>query len=130
MLFSYLILRIYKKNEDIILDEKHFGDTIYNTSLDAVFIVESRSNVITDCNNRALELFEAFRKGSMINTSVASLFKDTSGKHALEIPAPFRKEGAVHKELNCSSERQYVHTGALYRMRGKFLQQTEVLDIE
>jgi len=134
MLFSYLILRIYKKNEDIILDEKHFGDTIYNTSLDAVFIIDSRSNVITDCNNRALEMFEAFRKGAMINSSVSSLFKETSAKQRQEIPAPFRKEGEQWQgELELITRKDNTFYGYVsivpFEYKESFYKKLSILDI-
>jgi PAS domain S-box-containing protein len=56
--FSYAILRVNRDNEVAILQEKKFGDTIYHTSLDGVFIILSESNIIASCNRRALELFE------------------------------------------------------------------------
>ncbi len=56
--FAYAILRVNKDNEIAILQEKKFGDTIYHTSLDGVFILISESNIIASCNRRALELFD------------------------------------------------------------------------
>src|SRR6201992_4549490 len=56
--FSYAIVRINRNNESAILKEKQFADTIFNTSLDGVFILDAEALVITDCNNRAIELLE------------------------------------------------------------------------
>ena len=56
-LFSYFILRALEKNEHEILDEKLLGDTIYNTSLDATYIIDMEKNIVVDCNKSALELF-------------------------------------------------------------------------
>ncbi|HTF31273.1 MAG TPA: response regulator [Flavitalea sp.] len=58
IIFSYAILRVNNDNELAILQEKRFGDTIFNTSLDGVFIIFSQSNIIANCNQRALDLFE------------------------------------------------------------------------
>ncbi len=58
IIFSYSILRVNNDNELAILQEKRFGDTIFNTSLDGVFIIFSQSNIIASCNHRALDLFE------------------------------------------------------------------------
>lgn len=58
IVFCYSILRVNKDNEVAILQEKKFGDTIYNTSLDGVFIIFSQSNIVASCNRRAVELFE------------------------------------------------------------------------
>jgi PAS domain S-box-containing protein len=55
--FAYLILKTLEKHEEKILEEKMLADTIYDTSLDAVFIVNASTRMITDCNRRALEVF-------------------------------------------------------------------------
>ena len=55
--FAYLILKTLENHEDKIMEEKMLSDTIFDTSLDAVFIVRVADLVITDCNKRALEVF-------------------------------------------------------------------------
>ena len=72
--FSYAILRINRNNETTILKEKQFVDTIYNTSLDGVFILDSEKLVITDCNNRAIELLEIGNKKDIVGSPMDSLF--------------------------------------------------------
>ncbi len=72
--FSYAILRINRNNETTILKEKHFVDTIYNTSLDGVFILDSERLVITDCNNRAIELLEIENKKDIVGCHMNDLF--------------------------------------------------------
>ncbi|HEY6901719.1 MAG TPA: ATP-binding protein, partial [Puia sp.] len=72
--FSYAIVRINRNNEEAILKEKQFGDTIYNTSLDGVFILDARALVIADCNRRALELLEIEDKKQIVGAPVDSLF--------------------------------------------------------
>ena len=72
--FSYAILRINRNNETTILKEKQFVDTIYNTSLDGVFILDSTRLVITDCNNRAIELLEIGNKKEIVGYPMDSLF--------------------------------------------------------
>ncbi|RYG01034.1 MAG: hypothetical protein EOO02_13630, partial [Chitinophagaceae bacterium] len=61
VIFSYSILRVNKDNELKVLQEKRFGDTIFNTSLDAVFIIFSKSNIVASCNQRAIDMFEAVK---------------------------------------------------------------------
>ncbi len=39
--FSYFIFRVNRDHEEAILKEKHFVDTIYNTSLDGVLIMDA-----------------------------------------------------------------------------------------
>jgi len=79
--FSYAILRLNKENEVAILQEKKFGDTIFNTSLDGVFIIFNETNTIANCNHRALELFEASHLADMEGTPVASWFTEEQVKH-------------------------------------------------
>lgn len=80
MVFSYAILRVNKDNEVTILQEKKFGDTIYNTSLDGVFIIYSRSNIIASCNQRALELFEVNESREIEGTHIENWFDEEQVK--------------------------------------------------
>lgn len=72
--FSFAIVRINRNNEEAILKEKQFVDTIYNTSLDGVFILDAEALVITDCNNRAVELLEIEDKRQIVGAPMDSLF--------------------------------------------------------
>jgi signal transduction histidine kinase len=72
--FSVAIVRINRNNEETILKEKQFVDTIYNTSLDGVFILDADALVITDCNNRAIELLEIEDKKQIMGMPMDSLF--------------------------------------------------------
>lgn len=72
--FSFAIVRINRNNEEAILKEKRFVDTIYNTSLDGVFILDAEALVITDCNNRAVELLEIDDKKQIVGAPMESLF--------------------------------------------------------
>lgn len=72
--FSFAIVRINRNNEEAILKEKQFVDTIYNTSLDGVFILDAEALVITDCNNRAIELLEIDDKKQVVGAPMDSLF--------------------------------------------------------
>jgi signal transduction histidine kinase len=72
--FSYAIVRINRNNEATILKEKQFVDTIFNTSLDGVFILDAVGLIITDCNNRAVELLEIDDKSQIVGAPMDSLF--------------------------------------------------------
>lgn len=76
LIFSYAILRVNKDNEVAILQEKKFGDTIYNTSLDAVFIVFQQSRIVASCNHRALELFEVQESREIEGTHIENWFNE------------------------------------------------------
>ncbi len=68
--FAYLILKTLENHEEKILEEKKLSDTIYDTSLDAVFIVNASTGRITDCNKRSLEVFGFTEKNQIILTPV------------------------------------------------------------
>ena len=72
--FSYAILRVNRDNEMAILQEKQFVDTIYNTSLDGVFIMDASKRIIAGCNNRAVELFEIENKREIEGTNIENWF--------------------------------------------------------
>jgi len=74
--FSYAILRVNRDNEEAILQEKQFVDTIYNTSLDGVFIMDAQRRIIIGCNNRAVELFELQNKKEIEGTNIENWFPD------------------------------------------------------
>jgi PAS domain S-box-containing protein len=76
IIFSYSILQVNKDNEVAILQEKTFGDTIFNTSLDGVFIIFSQSNIINSCNKRALEMFDVNEKHEIEGTNIESWFEE------------------------------------------------------
>jgi len=76
IVFSYAILRSNKDNEVAILQEKKFGDTIYNTSLDGVFIMYGQSHIIAGCNQRALEMFEVKENREIEGTHIENWFDE------------------------------------------------------
>ncbi|WP_126973185.1 ATP-binding protein [Gynurincola endophyticus] len=94
IIFSYFILRINKKNEEEILQEKRFGDTIFDTSLDGVFIMDRTNNVIASVNNRVLELFEINNKNEIIGTYIESWFDEGDLKRFNAIEMELEKEPA------------------------------------
>ncbi len=79
--FSYAILRVNKDNEIAILQEKKFGDTIYNTSLDGVFIIFNESDTIASCNQRALEMFEVKESTEIEGTHIEKWFSEEHVRH-------------------------------------------------
>lgn len=95
-LFTYYILKTLERNEDKILEEKKFKDTMYDTSLDAVFIVDTNSLMITDCNKRALEIFGFKGKEGVVKIMARDLLGDkmeqrivVQGKQSFEKKSPW-----------------------------------------
>lgn len=71
--FAYFILKTLETHEDKILEEKLLADTIFDTSLDAVFTVNASNLMIADCNKRALEVFSLPDKKTVIGQPVEPL---------------------------------------------------------
>jgi PAS domain S-box-containing protein len=55
-----------KRAELELQHQKELQEVIYNESTDALFLVDPNTLLITDCNRRAVELFEADRKETLI----------------------------------------------------------------
>jgi signal transduction histidine kinase/CheY-like chemotaxis protein len=74
-LISYSMLRDGYVKEAALISKQQFSDAVYNTSLDAVFIVDTATMRVDDCNQQSLLLFEATEREQIIGSS-ASLFFD------------------------------------------------------
>jgi PAS domain-containing protein len=66
LFYAFLILRTLEKHDAVIVQEKQFSDTIYDTSLDAVLIVNIDSHLIIDCNKTTLEIFGYKTKSELL----------------------------------------------------------------
>jgi len=58
IIFSYSILRVNRDHEKDILQEIKFGQTIFNTSLDGILIVDQDSLLIRSSNDMILKMFQ------------------------------------------------------------------------
>jgi PAS domain S-box-containing protein len=64
----YLTQQLQKQNDLL--------EAIFNESADAIFLVNPETGLITDCNQRAVELFEATDKSELINIEGQTLQKE------------------------------------------------------
>lgn len=110
IIFSYAILRVNKDNEVAILEEKKFGDTIFNTSLDGVFIIFTKSNIVANCNSRALELFGLTDKREIEGTHIENWFDEDQIKKFSSI-----EHEVTHKTRNWQGELAFnTKTGQVF----------------
>jgi signal transduction histidine kinase/ActR/RegA family two-component response regulator len=65
IVFALIIHKTLDNHELKITEEMKLSETIYDTSLDAVFIVHAESGYLTGCNIRALELFSISQKNDV-----------------------------------------------------------------
>jgi signal transduction histidine kinase/CheY-like chemotaxis protein len=77
---AFLMLRINRKNEKRLSEEKKFKESIFNTSLDAVFIITADTGIISDCNNRTLEMFAANNKQEITGRLFSNWFDEEKVK--------------------------------------------------
>lgn len=79
-LISYSMLKDSHIKEAALISKQQFSDAVYNTSLDAVFIVDALTMKVADCNQQSLLLFEAIDKDQIIGSPV-SIFFDASSSN-------------------------------------------------
>lgn len=72
--FSYITLRHKERHEDLLMEQKQFFDTIYNTSSDAVLIVVAKTDVVIDCNEQTQRLFSLSSKKDIMGKTLQTLF--------------------------------------------------------
>lgn len=70
--------------------QKDLLESVFNESTDAIFLVDSETDLISDCNQRAVELFEATSKDELVNIERRML-----QKHSFASEEP----SSVHQEI-------------------------------
>ncbi len=99
-LLSYVLLRQNYNRSKSLVQKQQFLDAVYNTSLDAVFIVETKNMNITDCNIQSVRLFDVKNTEALINTSVTIFFKNIENNTSFT-EAFKHKKNAWQGELTC-----------------------------
>ncbi|GAB1543568.1 hypothetical protein NUACC21_62430 [Scytonema sp. NUACC21] len=64
-----------KRTELEIIRSRDLLEAVYNESADAIFLVDAETLITIDCNQRAVELFEASSKAEIINIEGQTLQK-------------------------------------------------------
>jgi signal transduction histidine kinase/ActR/RegA family two-component response regulator len=104
-LISYIMLRDSHIKETALISKQQFSDAVYNTSLDAVFIVDASTMVVADCNQQSLLLFEAGSKEEIIGSPAGIFFdkESTDGKLSWETIVQNTHTISWKGEFNCFS---------------------------
>ena len=96
--FSYNMMKDVFLKENVLESKQKFLDSIYNTSLDAIFIADEKTGVITDCNLQSVYLFGKENKTEIVGMPLqAFLYSDNATaekeiKQMLETNAPWQGE--------------------------------------
>ena len=113
-LFSYIVIKENKKNELGLLQERLFLDTIFNTAIDAIFIVDQRNMTITNCNNQAVALFHAGDKRALIGSSVEKWLLCQYNSDPLPEPIIQPTREKWEGEVKCVTGQGLNFVGAVY----------------
>jgi len=111
-LLSYHMMKDNFLKERSLSSSQRYLDSVYNTSLDAVFIVDTANNIVIDCNEQSLALFGAKSKKEITGKSLCSFFEEISTektdllKNSLLDPAISWKG-----ELSCITHKHTIFAG-------------------
>jgi signal transduction histidine kinase/CheY-like chemotaxis protein len=99
-LLAFVSLRQNFRNTKKLGEKQEFLDAVYNTSLDAVFIVNTHTKIITDSNLQSVHLFDVKDNTILLNKSIANYIKNFDAQ--LEVVKIFdNQEEAWKGELTC-----------------------------
>ncbi len=113
---------------------KELRETIYNESTDAIFLVDPKTLQITDCNRRAVELFEVNGKEDLIGIQGRTLqrYPFTSAEID-EILAQLHEKGFWSREIEYLTRQEKVFwgniAGKLVQIAGEEVNLVRITDI-
>ncbi|HAA31359.1 MAG TPA: hypothetical protein DCE56_31170 [Cyanobacteria bacterium UBA8553] len=103
-----------KRAEAEIICSKDLLESIFNESTDAIFLVNAETLLITDCNRRAVELFEASSKDELLNIEGRTLQKESFTSEELEsIVGDIVLHGFWSRELEYVTKKGKIFWGNL-----------------
>jgi PAS domain S-box-containing protein len=107
-------LRLRKEAELELRRQKDLRESIYNESADALFLVDSQTLLISDCNNRAVELFEAGSKAELIGISGHTLqLHQFTPEELSHIAAQVQQKGVWSAEIQYRTRKGNLFWGNL-----------------
>jgi signal transduction histidine kinase/CheY-like chemotaxis protein len=131
-LISFITIRQNYRTSNLIVQEQQFLNTVFNTSLDAVFIIEEDTLIITDCNKQSLQMFDVNYKNSFVGKKAQIFFKDFETDN--NISQIFSNKNSTWKgELSCCLASGVVFPGyvsiAPFLHGTKMLKKISIIDI-
>jgi len=97
-----------------ILRSKDLLESIFNESADAIFLVNAETVLIADCNQRAVELFEASSKEELLNIEGKTLQKESlTAQEVSSIVDEVDLKGFWSRELEYVTKKGKVFWGNL-----------------
>ncbi|HEY9301626.1 MAG TPA: PAS domain S-box protein, partial [Phormidium sp.] len=103
-----------KRAELELKQQKELRETIFNESTDAIFLVDAQTLLITDCNRRAVELFEVESKAELIGIEGRTLQRRPFTEAEInEISQTVQQKGFWSTELEYISHKGNLFWGNL-----------------
>lgn len=133
-LISYVMIRDNQLREKALLSKQKFLDSIFNTSLDAVFIIDLESGKITGNNFQSLKLFEANNDSELCGQNLERFFvklenDDKNGFTRLI----YREDSYWQGEMLCKTINNHAFAGYVsvvpFTYEGKKLKKLNIIDI-
>ena len=130
-LLSFILLRQNYFNAKKMMGKQKFLDAIYNTSFDAVFIVNTKTFTIDNCNDQSFKIFDVDGK-SFADKPIDSFFKgDVEFK---EFKSAVRSKSQTWKgELICHTKSGFEFVGLVsvvpFLVGEEIFKKINVLDI-
>ncbi|QSJ18634.1 PAS domain S-box protein [Nostoc sp. UHCC 0702] len=107
-----------KQAELELQQQKDLREAIYNESADALFLVDPKTLLITDCNDRAVELFAADSKAELIGIQGHILqFRPFTSDELREITAQMNQQGMWSQEIEYVTRKGNLFWGNLAAKR-------------
>jgi PAS domain S-box-containing protein len=133
-MLSYHLMKDNFIKEKSIISNQRYLDSVYNTSLDAVFIIDIKDGLIKDCNDQSIELFGAKAKSCMQGKSLKDLLVKGSDSNQHVLDNVFLNPTISWKgELSCVTETGKVFAGYVSIVPlihdGRVLRKINILDI-
>lgn len=123
-----------KQTELELIRSRELKEAIYNESADALFLVDSISLLIFDCNQRALEMFEVNQKEDLIGIAGQTLQKQQfTDDEISEIVGDMQKFGFWSREIEYVTRKGRSFWGNIaakpINVAGKTINMVRVKDI-
>lgn len=123
-----------KRAELELLQNQDLQQAIFNESADAIFLVDTQTLLTTDCNRRAIELFEASSKAELINIEGQTLQRrQFTPEELVAITTEIEQRGAWNREIEYITKKGNTFWGDLVAKQitvaGKNMNLVQVIDI-
>lgn len=134
-LISYVMIRDNQIREKALLSKQKFLDSIFNTSLDAVFIIDLSTGKITGNNFQSLKLFEANNDSELCGQNLERFLVELENQND-EIGFArliYQEDSYWQGEMHCKTINHHVFEGyvsvAPFTYEGKKLKKLNIIDI-